>query len=160
MMKTMASYSNIKPDSPWRWVGLLCGVAYVSMAVLHGMLWWGTSFNLVALFASIPILILLLASMHKVGASNAVRVAQQHADGTGQVRSSTYRPLAFALTAVGVTCALVCLASLLVPAFDPVQATALQRARLALCIAAIMLIRWGERRPWDLKVVEREPAAA
>ncbi|MBL8857115.1 MAG: hypothetical protein JNL28_01240 [Planctomycetes bacterium] len=126
------------------------------MAVMHGMFWWGTSCSLVAIFASIPILVVLLASMRKVGASNAVRIAEEHAHETGRVRSSTHRPLAFALIAVGVTCGLASVASFLVPAFSPTQSAALQRARLSLGIAAFLLIRWGLRRPWDLKIVERE----
>lgn len=151
------SYSQINPDSPWRWVPLVvllpfCGVLF--LVDLVGEL------SVKVEFASLLFVVLLMiVSWFKVGSGDASTVAQVHAEATGGVRVNSHPILSRVVFSLGCVLLAILIVQWIWLDYVPSrERVGLQRLVFATLLApvSILLLLNGWRRPWDLKVVERD----
>jgi hypothetical protein len=151
------AYSKIKPESPWRWVPvvfvlgmlvLLLGYGFAPQVAERGFGW-----------VLAVLLLLWIVSVVKVGAHDAIIIAQQKAKATGAVRLNSHPVLARTMLAVG------CLmfVSLIgvvwfaeYPRHDERDFWQRMLWSPVLPAASCLMVTLGWTRPWDLKVVERK----
>lgn len=158
-MDNQTAYSRINPDSPWRWVPMLCGLAWLATL---GILTSTTGdvgsvepicYGLLAVELGLGVIVSFRAGFFgHAAAERAWRLRN------GWVRVQTHRHLALAMKIVGPVLVLAW-ASRFINLPPATGATSAFLERFAhstvLGVSGWLITMWGWSRPWDLKVVER-----
>ncbi|MBL8857124.1 MAG: hypothetical protein JNL28_01285 [Planctomycetes bacterium] len=162
----MATYADIKTDSPWRWATVF-SVLVLWVATLADSL---ASYDMTSVFYWIAFycimafaVVVIGISWFKVGSPDAVGVVKRHADATGGIRANSHPGLALAMRVAGIVMIAIWIATRFVLGHEhTAERTEVERAIMSFSFSmgAIFLTIFGWQRPWDLKVVERSDCSA
>ena len=151
------SYSRINPDSPWRWVQVYM---VIGMFALLASGWSGRLSAPLMFGVLLAAIAAVFIASKRVGAHDAVTVVNRHAEATRSVRANSHPWLSRGMAIIGG----LMLASVLVRTFGLPYVPQDERGTLERLIyspvmpgLSFLTLVVGWRRPWDLKVVEREP---